>query len=329
MGEIGGARAASAQQPAEPLRVELSAPAGCGTGDDFLRTVLARTGRARAAARGEAARTLHVEIVATDNGKLQGELSITEAAGQSASEKRSISSDSCHELVEALALFGALAVDPEASTEPLPSSPTPTPAPKPNPPRRNSPPPAPSAQSHVALGVDGGVLSAGTASLLPLVEPFVELSRASPTASRIAMTPSLRLAFSTTGGDTRPTADGPAHLHLTTVRLGGCPLELGIASTLQALPCVELGAGALTASGQTVAHPESHTLLWGSLGLAARLQWRPWPALSFEASGAVDLPFRRDHFYFDPASSSGANTFAYEAPRLLGRALFGAALHFL
>src|SRR5882672_10793067 len=137
---LGISQAANATEPVEPIRVELRSQPSCGTENQLLRAVLTRTTRARAAEPGESARTLHVEITGDDaNGKLVGELFISEpGASAESSEKRSISSESCRELLDALALFGALAVDPQASTEPLP-----VPAPEPVAARPPRPPPQP------------------------------------------------------------------------------------------------------------------------------------------------------------------------------------------
>src|SRR5690349_8904300 len=116
---LGAEHQARADEPVEPIRVQLSTRQGCGNEGELLRAVLARTARARAAQPSEAARILRMEITSDDaQRKLVGELSIIDpAAPHESSEKRSISSDSCRELLDALALFAALAVDPEASTE--------------------------------------------------------------------------------------------------------------------------------------------------------------------------------------------------------------------
>jgi len=85
----------------------------------------------------------------------------------------------------------------------------------------------------------------------------------------------------------------------------------------------DVSAGALSATGKTIAHPESHTLSWLAIGPSARLHWQPYPLVELTLSVGAELPLKRDHFYFEP------NTFAYRPPVALGRALLGACLHFL
>jgi hypothetical protein len=322
---------ARATEPVEPIRVELDTRSGCGNDEDILHAVLARTTRARAANPGETARSLRIAITADAQGELVGELSIHDpAAAEQSSEKRSIQSDSCRELLDALALFGALAVDPQASTEPLPAK-AESPPPPPEPvamrasgtPRDTSPPPSGRRTVGASVGLDAGSFVAGTAAPMLLAEPYLAASWSAPHDTGVALSPLARLSFTSVGGDTRDTADGPAHLHWTALRLGACPIELGILRSLGVRPCLELSAGALTATGKTIAHPESHTLSWVSLGPTARLEWRPHALVEVTASLGADVPLKRDHFYFEP------NTFAYRPPALLGRGLLGVGLHFL
>ena len=321
---------------AEPIRVEYTAAPGCPSGADFLRAVLARTSRVRRAASGEQARTFQVNIHETDAGKLSGEFSIAEPQEpEQASDKRAITGDSCREVFDALSLFAALSVDPEALTTPVEPVESVEPAPAPLAHRTTQAAPRVSASApsspektrfHAAVGVDVGALTAGTGTALLLSEPFLEASMAPARASRVSLAPTLRLAFSTVGTDTQTTSDGRAHLHWTTLRLDGCPAELEMARSFLVRPCVAFGAGVLEASGKTIAHPESHTLGWETIGALFRLEWTPWRFLSFEASAGVDAPLRRDTFYFEPFQPS---TVAYQAPLALTRASFGVGLHFL
>ncbi|HXK17078.1 MAG TPA: hypothetical protein VNG33_04725, partial [Polyangiaceae bacterium] len=289
---VGTTSLARAAEPAEPIRVELSSQPSCGSESQLLRAVLLRTARARPAEPGEAARTLHVEITGNDaNGKLVGELFISEpGAAAESSEKRSISSESCRELLDALALFGALAVDPQASTEPLPEhTPEPEPARPPGPPPAPTPAVTPVRRFGASFGVEGGALDADTKALLPLAEPYLAFAWSRQVKPGFAVSPLARLAFSTSSGDTGDTPDGPAHLRWTTLRLGGCPIELGLLRSLGLRPCLELSAGALAAQGKTIAHPEGHSLAWVALGPALRLEWRPHPLVEVALSAGADL----------------------------------------
>lgn len=112
----------------EPIRVRFEAPDGCPGEAAFLDQVRARTAKARVAAPGEKARTFAVRL--TQEGRsIHGRLAIEESSAQT--ELREITAERCAEVVSALALITALAVDPQASTAPparLPAPPLPAPA---------------------------------------------------------------------------------------------------------------------------------------------------------------------------------------------------------
>lgn len=107
----------------EPVRVRFEAPDGCPGEAAFLEQVRARTAKARVAAAGEKARTFAVRLM--QEGRLiRGRLAIEEPASQT--EIREVTGERCAEVVSALALITALAVDPQASTAPparLPTAP--------------------------------------------------------------------------------------------------------------------------------------------------------------------------------------------------------------
>jgi hypothetical protein len=114
------AGAAHAQDAPEPLAVAYEAPEGCPAADAFFREITARTTRARAAQPNERARVMHV-VVAKQGEEYAGRLWIQDA--NASSTARSVSGKTCREVVGALALIGALSVDPRASTAPIAASP--------------------------------------------------------------------------------------------------------------------------------------------------------------------------------------------------------------
>ncbi len=317
---------------AEPVRLEFQAPPACADGTEFLRVVLFRTARIRAAVGGETARTFHVDIHADEQDKLSGDFSITDPS-EGESDERTIKGESCGEVFDALTLFAALSVDPDALTA---NPPPPVPEPTREPAQHTAPvehqlkaPPSPATESapprrglRAGAGCDVGALNAGTSRLPLLLEPFVEVQFPHVPA-RIAFVPTIRLAFSSLGAESDDTADGRARLHWTTARLDGCPAQLEVAGSLAVRPCLALAGGTLSAAGETIAHPESHTLGWWTLGGLFRLEWSPWSFLSLEANAGLDLPLRRDEYYFEP------KTEVYRAPATLGRGSVGAAIHFL
>jgi hypothetical protein len=261
-----------------------------------------------------------------------GEFSVTNPDDPShASSKRTIKGESCTEVCDALALFAAMSVDPEVPQAPLPAAqPTPTalaPAPELRRERKRRAAPDPHAQrsstrTSALVGLHLGAMSAGVARSLLLVEPFVELGlRQAEEARGLLAAPALRLGFSSTGADTARTADGLAHLHWTTLRLDGCPLEIRSGTAFSVRPCLSASGGLLSATG-IIAHPGAQRLLWSTLGGLIRAEWSFLTVLVLEADAGLDVPLRRDRLYFEPATP------VYRAPSVMARASLGVGLHF-
>ena len=118
-----GARSAGALD-SEPIRLRFEAVDGCPNEAAFLDQVRARTEKARVAAVGEKARTFSVRL--TQEGRsIRGRLAIEESADPAS--LREVTGERCAEVVSALALITALAVDPQASTAPPARLPPPRP----------------------------------------------------------------------------------------------------------------------------------------------------------------------------------------------------------
>ncbi len=96
--------------PAKPIAVsiELDAPPACADVARFYARLRARTDRVRGAEPGEPAIKLRVRLTPSGN-KVHGELSFMDE-----SAPRSVDGSSCDEVVEALSLTAALALDPSA-----------------------------------------------------------------------------------------------------------------------------------------------------------------------------------------------------------------------
>jgi hypothetical protein len=95
-----------------PINVEFVAPAGCSSLDSFYRGVRARTDRVRLAGAGEQGVQIRVQVFRVGT-TIRGELRIGDH--QEESETRRVDGVSCNEVVEALSLTAALALDPSAS----------------------------------------------------------------------------------------------------------------------------------------------------------------------------------------------------------------------
>jgi len=329
----------------EPVRMGGRSELPCGSGERFLRSVFARTPLARKPSDGEAARTFHVSIHPGDDGSFTGELVVTSASEPPVeSGRRGIAGASCTEVFDALALFAALSVDPKASTGALPtevadsiesppvpgeaasaSSPVapPPPAPAPTPARADERKSQGGESAWQArAGGHVGVMSAGLSSGLLLVMPFVEGSWARAAETTFALAPAGRLWFSSTGGSTEATVQGPASMILTTGRLDACPLEIRLLSMLGGRPCLALAGGVLTARGE-IADPERVQLPWASAGGVARLEWRFFAFFALEAAVGVDFPLVRHAFHFEPATP------IYRVPVALAYGSAGLRLDFL
>jgi hypothetical protein len=100
------ARAAAADST--PVQVSLEAPAGCSSAREFYAAVRARTGRVHLSPGGAEALALRV-VVIRNRRKFQGELRVSDPRGQSSTRK--VSGATCEEVVRALSLTAALAVD--------------------------------------------------------------------------------------------------------------------------------------------------------------------------------------------------------------------------
>lgn len=99
---------------AEPIRVAYRAPSRCPDESHFRAEIFARTALARSAAAGERAREFAVDVAERPDGSLSGSLEIHSANG--AVSRRDMTASQCGELVSALALMVALAVDPEGAS---------------------------------------------------------------------------------------------------------------------------------------------------------------------------------------------------------------------
>ncbi len=337
---------ASAQEAPEPIAVDYDAPSGCPDRAAFFGEVTARTPRARAATSGdEKARVLHVRVEKRGE-KHAGRLWIEENGASGTA--REVSGGSCAEVVGALGLVAALAVDPRASVAPRPAPAAPTdaasgkstagtgnPSPEPSNPAREPAreptkpadpareadrpsvprPPSPPQPRHWSIGA--GTEISGLADVVVGVRVFGEIDL----GGRL-FAPSIRIAGARTFAVDRPAAIGSASLAWTTGAIEVCPLRLDLARTVAARPCAGIAAGALQANGSGVATPRDETRAWVAASAHARLVWAPVRALGLELEGGAAFPLLRESFFFDP------NVLVYEAPVIAGFGRASVALRF-
>ncbi|WP_437970488.1 hypothetical protein WMF04_14875 [Sorangium sp. So ce260] len=103
-----------ARAEVQPLRIAYEAHEGCPSAEAFLRELIARTSRARAAAPDEAALDVRVRITRS-GGASRGRITL---GREEDARVREVGGATCAEVVAALALITALRVDPTASLAP-------------------------------------------------------------------------------------------------------------------------------------------------------------------------------------------------------------------
>jgi hypothetical protein len=103
----------------ESVHLDYDVSAGCPDRDAFIAEVVARTSKARFVDDSHDVRNFKATI-RTDAERTIG--SLVSNSGQAGSERR-VSGKTCTEVVSALALITALAIDPGASTQPSPPKP--------------------------------------------------------------------------------------------------------------------------------------------------------------------------------------------------------------
>lgn len=333
VGVVAVAGVAHAQTAPEPFTVDYQAPSACPSAAAFFDEVTARTPRARAAAGGEKARVLHVRVDKrgeTHSGRLWIE------DNGATSSAREVSGGSCGEVVGALGLVAALAVDPSASVAPRPlpaaaTATTPAPAtadisatepPKAEerrppvaqeptnasaerPPEVSSSAPQRGAPSRWTAGA--GVEVSGVAGAVGLLRVFGEVDL----GGRV-FAPSFRVAASRSLPVDRAALLGSANLTWTHGTIDLCPIRFDLATKVAARPCAGITLGVLEAEGSGIAVPKSEIRAWLAASVQGRVAWAPARALVVELEVGALAPMLRESFFFDP------NVLVYQAPAIAG-----------
>lgn len=106
-----GAEPAAADTETRPVEVQFEAPDGCSGPDAFFNTLQSRTGRIRRSDAAETHATVRVRLVRA-HGHIVGELAILDDHG--GTDIRRVQGANCNDVVQALSLTAALALDPNA-----------------------------------------------------------------------------------------------------------------------------------------------------------------------------------------------------------------------
>jgi hypothetical protein len=315
----------SADEPT-PLEVELVAPRACGGASAFEQRVRARVHSRRPAPRPWKAR---VDIVLHDDlPRVTGTLALQ--APTDARLVREVGGGDCSEVLDALALVTALALDngdivpsfadvvvPRVASASASASVSTSAPPRPAPSAPTSASVTPSLASSSArvtlvvasaspmspaerswrwnLGVHGGAMGVVAPTLAPHAGVFVEALAPTSWGALI------RWTFQQARPATTHTADGDATFVATTLRTQGCPVSVPRSSAVSVSPCAGVEVGLLDAKGSNASDATSLLLFWFSGTLSGRVSAEISRSFVLVGEAGAIVPGRRDRFYFDPS----------------------------
>lgn len=284
--------------PAE-LRVEYAAPDGCPTRAQFEGAVRERVAASSA--------TVTLAVVKRE-GAYEGQLTV-ESPGVESS-RRVLADRSCEQVVDALALIAALAVNESADAPVAPPPAAPPPVPVAAPAIRVSPPPSHAATT--GFGGDGGAYRGVSPHTAFGGELFAE--RTLHVGGILA--PSIRLGIAATTAAT--TVDpGQARFVWAAGELGVCPIRIELGAGVAVAPCARFDLGALYARGTGVGQAERDTQLWLAPSALARIVWRIARHVGVELDVGAVVPLERNRYYFPPSTT------VFEVPSITGAARLG------
>jgi hypothetical protein len=268
--------------PPIPLRIVFEAPSDCSSVDAFYAGVRARTERVRLAGAGESATELLVRLSQTGTGA-HGELRMLGEHGET--DTRKVDGGSCDEIVEALSLTAALALDPAARITPLP-------APPPEPPKPERveppPPPPPPPKEPSTLGLELGAKVMVSEVVTPFTSVGGELSARVRFRGEGSAEPSMGVALVRLQNDFFGEPKR-ASIRYTAVSLTACPARWSVLHAVTLEPCALMLAGWLGAAGKGNTYNDSVLRSLYSAGGSLTLGV-PIGDFAFEISGAFTLP---------------------------------------
>lgn len=302
-----GAAAAMAETDAEtkPVEVQFDGPESCSGANAFFGSLRSRTEHVRWAGADEPHTTLQVRL-SRERGRVVGELRVIDDRGQT--DTRKVQGASCDDVVQALSLTAALALDPtavlsappagasadatsaeaEAVAAPAAASP---PAPTPVAAARTSPVSA----SRPAPGSEWSAGLVGLAVLAGSVSPGIGLSARRILGREGIFRPTLGLALVYVRNDVVQSPQD-AQVALLGMSATVCPLRL-TASVLTVQPCALGLAGWLRATGRQVTHVESVDRSWLSTGMTLRTAVFLGRSFSLELEAGISAVLLRRRFF--------------------------------
>ncbi|HTN84090.1 MAG TPA: hypothetical protein VL242_10400 [Sorangium sp.] len=321
---LAGGAVARAQTASAPLRIAYRAEAGCPTEAEFRARVGARLRRPL----GEAdAASAYVVTIDERDGRFTGRLGVRAADG--AASDRDVAGATCDDVVAALAVVTALAIDSQAAdaaaaaAAAAPSAPasavaveatgattvasasiasasaraTPAPPPPAGSGRARPPGPATDVATHLTLGAQllaGEMIGAPSLGARLFAEP--------PLAARDDGVGPLRFGAHVEASSDVPAAGGSASFLLAAVAADACPVGAALGA-LRLAPCARVEGGLVAASRRGAAPARSATRGWLALALPLRARLPVWGPFLLDAEAGVRMPLLRDGLLVDGAGS--------------------------
>ncbi|HEY5955676.1 MAG TPA: hypothetical protein VIV60_03940 [Polyangiaceae bacterium] len=286
------------------IQVLVDAPAGCADDNGFFSSLSSRTHLVRRATGDESRTTLRVRLL--DMGRyVLGDLRVVDNRGET--DTRKVQGANCDDVVQALALAAAVALDPSVllpETDPNPASetiaqadPPLTVAPAvPEPGKaRNRTDETSSSVSRTVPRFELGVASMVSLFLSSGISPGIALFGRWTPARGGNFGPTLGMAITYLRNDVLQ-SPGAVQASLTGLVVTVCGLGWG-GSIVTVKPCGLAMAGLLSVSGHQVLHSSSVDLLWLSAGAVGRMAIHLGGGLAFDLQAGVSAPFFSREFY--------------------------------
>ncbi|MBX3125301.1 MAG: hypothetical protein KF718_01220 [Polyangiaceae bacterium] len=321
------ASGAPAEPEQSPVRfaTRVTAPAGCPDSDAFARAVAGRTSLAQHSHASEPDLLLELTVRA-DGARTRGALRMTFRDGQVST--REVVAANCESVTDALAFVAALAIDPNAVSEPSRVDETPEVEPEPDAraPVAGVDLPRPGGPSSEDDGVTPGDARASTSTWWLSVWLAGEIGSSSSAprpliarragaraglGSPDALGADLELGVVRRVGDASADDAGRATLVLWGGHARAC-VRVPTGASSVARGCGGLEAGALVGTGWNVARPRQERVDWWAASLGVGLEMQLVLPLFALADAGVLVPLRRDEFVLRDAE--GRDTLLYRPP---------------
>ncbi len=291
----------------EDVHLTYRGPDTCPAERVFKMRVGTRTDKARWV---DAKRALRgFEITLRDDGSTAtGQLIIISPDVENGAS-RDVAGETCDEVVRALALITALAIDPDASLVPRSTAPKPAPVPappKPPPappaplPPPPPPPPAPVDDRAWRWTFGGGMMgTTGLGDKLAVVIPLFVDATFDGTSW---FSPSFRLGATLLPDRVLTHPAARAHLSRYAGWANSCPVRVRFGK-LALRPCVGVEVGALLARGDGIDEPATAKHPWVAATAEGRAQVFPWEWLLLEARLELGVSVLRHRFIVESATT--------------------------